>query len=160
LKSITTIPKGILDKITKLNSHFLWTSNNASGGIHLTKWSTLATPKSLGGWGIKYIRLFARDLSGTDLWRLLVGNSLWIKVMRSKYFPNHTVIEWLKQPNKSSKGSIVWKAPVEAIPLVGEWVVWKIGDKKILGWENTLGWEQGKTLDSPHPSSNPYGTTT
>jgi hypothetical protein len=119
-----------LDKIKKLSSHFLWTDNNASGGMHLTKWSTLATPKALGGWGIKYIRLFAKYLAGRNLWRLLVGNSLWIKVMHSKYFPNLTVIEWLRQLNKSSKGSIVWKALVEAFPLVGEWVVWKIGDRK------------------------------
>jgi hypothetical protein len=50
--------------------------------------------------------------------------------MRSKYLPNLSVIEWFRKPNKSSKGSIVWKALVEAFPLVGEWVVWKIGDGK------------------------------
>jgi hypothetical protein len=50
--------------------------------------------------------------------------------MRSKYIPNLFVIEWFKQPIKSSKGSIVWKDLVEAFPLVGDWVVWKIGDEK------------------------------
>jgi hypothetical protein len=50
--------------------------------------------------------------------------------MWSKYFPNLSVIEWFRQPKKSSKGSIVWKDMVEAFPLVGDWVVWKIGDKK------------------------------
>jgi len=34
------------------------------------------------------------------------------------------------KPIKSSKGSIVWKALVEAFPVVGDWVVWKIGDGK------------------------------
>jgi hypothetical protein len=98
--------------------------------MHLAKWSSLANPKALGGWGIKYIHLFARSLAGRNLWWLSIGNSLWIKVMWSKYFPNLYVIKWFRKPNNSSKGSIVWKALVEAFPLVGDCVVWKIGDRK------------------------------
>jgi hypothetical protein len=76
--------------------------------------------------------------------------------MWSKYFPNLSFIEWFRLPNKSSTGSIVWKDLVEAFPLVGEWVVWKIGDrKKGSGWERTPGWEQEIPLDFLYLSSFP-----
>jgi len=98
--------------------------------MHLAKCSSLANPKYLGGWGVKDLPLFARALDGRNLWHLSIGNTVWTKVMISEYLPNLSVIEWFRQLNKSSKGSIVWKALVEAFPLVGEWVVWKIGDGK------------------------------
>jgi hypothetical protein len=61
--------------------------------------------------------------------------------MWSKYFPNLLVVEWFRKPNNSSKGSIVWKALVEAFPLVGYSVVWKIGDGKkvMVGEDPSLG---------------------
>jgi hypothetical protein len=61
--------------------------------------------------------------------------------MWSKYFPNLSVIKWLKKPNKSSKGIIVWKALVKNFPLVGEWVFWKIGDRKKFKVGEAPGWE-------------------
>jgi hypothetical protein len=72
--SIAAIPKGILDKIKNLSSHFLWANKNATRGLHLVKWSLIDSPKASGGWGIKDICLFARALAGRNLWRLAVGN--------------------------------------------------------------------------------------
>ena len=36
-----------------------WLGSHRSGGIPLEKWSRVATPKKLGGWGIKNIFLFS-----------------------------------------------------------------------------------------------------
>jgi hypothetical protein len=80
--------------------------------------------------GIKYIIHFEKSLAGQNLWRLTQGNSLWIRIMNSKYFPLKTVAEWFKSPLKSSKGSNVWKALTEELTLVGDWMVWNIGDEK------------------------------
>jgi hypothetical protein len=52
---------------------------------------------------------------------------------------------------KSTKGSIVWKALVQAFPLVGKWIVWHIrnGEKVILGKDPWLG--VGNNYKLSHP---------
>jgi hypothetical protein len=52
---------------------------------------------------------------------------------------------------KSSKGSIVWKALVEAFPLVGNWMVWCIGngEKVRLGEDLWLGVGNNYKLSPP-----------
>jgi hypothetical protein len=49
--------------------------------------------------------------------------------VNSKYFTNLVVEEWIRFPKRSLKGSIVWKALVDAFPLVGNWKIWKIGNE-------------------------------
>ena len=68
--SIVYIPKGILTKIRKKCFSFLWTTSNKNEGIPLAKWTTIALPKVLGGWGIKNPKLFCRALEAKSLWRL------------------------------------------------------------------------------------------
>jgi hypothetical protein len=51
--SVAKIPKGILSKIRKMCFHFLWLGHKEAGGVTLVKWSRLAMPKEMGGYGIK-----------------------------------------------------------------------------------------------------------
>jgi hypothetical protein len=60
-------------------------------GIHLAKWSSITLPKELVGWGLKDIIFFVKALAGRNLWRIMQGNSLWVRVMNSKYFPNMNI---------------------------------------------------------------------
>jgi hypothetical protein len=71
--------------------------------------------------------------------------------MNSKYFPTLSISEWFREPLKSSKGSIVWKALVEAFPLVGNWTVWRIGngEKVRLGEDPWLGAGNNYKLSPP-----------
>jgi hypothetical protein len=149
--SIETIPKGVLDHIQRIIFHFLWAGQNSPGGSHLANWKSIVAPKEMGGWGLKNIRLFARALAGRNLWRLTLGNTLWVRVLNSKYFPNLSISEWFREPMKSSKGSIVWKALVEAFPLVGKWMVWCIGngEKVRLGEDPWLGAGNNYKLSPP-----------
>ena len=48
--SIAYIPKGILTKIRKKCFSFLWTASKQNNDISLSKWTSLALPKDLGGW--------------------------------------------------------------------------------------------------------------
>jgi len=113
----------VLKKIRKSSVNYLWPGNKLSGGIHLAKWSSIALAKDLGGWGLKDIFPFVKALAGRNLWRLTQGNSMWKRVLISKYFANQTIEDWFHTPSKSSKGSIVWKAIVEAFPLIGNWTI-------------------------------------
>jgi hypothetical protein len=71
--------------------------------------------------------------------------------MNSKYFPSLSISDWFREPLKSTKGSIVWKALVQAFPLVGKWTVWHIknGEKVRLGEDPWLGDGNNYKLSQP-----------
>ena len=76
--TIAYIPKGILQKLRKKCFSFLWMAKRHSEGIPLAKWQLLASPKELGGWGIKNPFLFCQSLAVKTLWRLIKNpGSLW-----------------------------------------------------------------------------------
>jgi hypothetical protein len=93
--SIANIPKGILTKIRKLCFHFLWSGHKEIGGVSLVKWTRLAMPKELGGWGIKNIYWSCISLAAKSLWRMIHNKMLWGRVMTSKYLSGMTIIEWI-----------------------------------------------------------------
>jgi hypothetical protein len=50
--SIAAIPKGVLEKVHKLSCQYLWVGYNFPGGIHLSNWGSIVSPKDYGGWGL------------------------------------------------------------------------------------------------------------
>ena len=64
------------------------------------------------------------------MWHLIKNpESLWGKVLISKYFPNGSIQDWIRKRDKSFKnGSIGWKALVLAFPQVVNWLAWLIGN--------------------------------
>lgn len=107
---------------------FLWSGKKEADGIPLVKWSKLAMPKELGGCGIKNLVRFSKALAAKILWRLIHNQMFWGKVMVSKYMDGSTFEEWFRRPRKSvSNSSLVWKALVDAFPLIGDWQV-RIGE--------------------------------
>ena len=119
--TIAYIPKGILQKLRKNFFSFIWPTNRNSEGIPPGKWQVLASPKDLEWWGIKNPFLFCQSLVVKTLWLLIKNlDSLWGKVLISKYCPNGSIQDWIRKQEKSFKnGSIGCKAMVLAFPLVG-----------------------------------------
>ena len=119
--TIAYISKGILQKLRKKFVSFLWSTNRHSKGIPLARWQFLASTKYLGGWGIKNPFLFCQSLEAKNLWLLIKNlDSIWGKVLSSKYFLNGSIQEWIRKRDKTFKnGSIGWKALVLAFPQVG-----------------------------------------
>jgi hypothetical protein len=121
--SIAKIPKGIFTKIRKICFQFLWSGKKDATGIPLVKWTHIAMPKLLGGWGVKYILWFSKALTSKSLWRLIHNSMLWSRVMASKYSPRRSVVECFPKPNKPKVTySIVWKAMVEDFTLIEDWI--------------------------------------
>ena len=56
------IPVGIIEKIRKLCFKFLWSGNQNSYGLPWTSWKILESPKSLGGWGLKFPICFSKAI--------------------------------------------------------------------------------------------------
>ena len=92
----------------------------------------LTSPKDLGGWGIKNPFLFYQSLDAKTLWRIIKNpESLWGKVLISKYCRNGSIQDWIRKREKSFKNEpIGWKALVLAFPQVGNWLAWLVGNGK------------------------------
>ena len=150
--SIAYIPKGILTKIRKLCFSFLSTTNKQLEGIALANWKTLAKPKKLGGWGIKNIDVFNKYLAAKTLHRFIQNpETLWGKVILTKYCSNNSITEWLRNPDKTFRnGSIGWKEMVLAYPLIGHWIGWQIGDGRKVRVGEDLGLGKGKISNYHH----------
>jgi hypothetical protein len=126
--SLAWIPKGILERIRKLCSKFLWAGNQEKFILPWVKWSTLALPKSLGGWGLKNIFLFAKSLASKSVWRLISTENIWTQVVTHKYILSDSLMEWIRRPSKKHLAtSIIWKAMVFSFDVIGDGLAWKVG---------------------------------
>jgi hypothetical protein len=83
--SLAKVPISIIHKIQQLMENFLWRGANKTTGYHLSKWQTIASPKDLGGWGIRNIFWFAKSLAAKSCWRGISGNSFWSQILKGKY---------------------------------------------------------------------------
>jgi hypothetical protein len=62
---------------------------------------------------------------------LIHNKMLWGRVMTSKYLSGNKFVEWIQSPRKSIvNSSICWKAMVNVFPVIGEWKIWNVGNKK------------------------------
>jgi hypothetical protein len=75
--SLDWIPKGVLEKIRRTCSHFIWSGLGDKYTQPWTKWERIAIPTELGVWGLKNIFLFSKDLAEKVCWRLILVSSLW-----------------------------------------------------------------------------------
>ena len=68
---------------------FFWNSTPSHNKIPTTQWQNIAKPKKFGGLGIKNLDIMNKAFTMKHIWRLLIDhNSLWARVLKSKYFPN------------------------------------------------------------------------
>jgi hypothetical protein len=126
--SLAWIPKGIMEKIRKLCLKFLWEGAQDKFVIPWVKWSSLALPKYLGGWGLKNIFLFSKSLAANSSWRLITTDSLWTQVVIQKYIRPASIQDWIRNPLKRFPlASIIWKALVSSFDVIGDSLAWRIG---------------------------------
>jgi hypothetical protein len=127
--SLSWIPKGILNAARKLTSKFLWSGKSESHVIPWVRWEKIATPKAMGGWGLKNIFLFSKALAAKGGWCLINTSSLWTKVIFQKYIAPVSLEAWIRSQPKTLKGaSVIWKAILNAFPLIEIGLAWKIGN--------------------------------
>lgn len=127
--SIAWIPKGVLDKLWLICFSFLWQGKKEAYSRPWVKWEKIATPKALGGWGLKNIYKFSTTLDAKCGWWLISTTNLWTKVVIQKYISPSTLIDWIRSPQKSSKGaSIFWEAIIKTFHLIEENLAWHVGN--------------------------------
>jgi len=70
----------------------------------------IAKPKLLGGWGLRNIFLFNRGLAANSLWRGLMKEGIWHKVIKDKYLLYCSVSTWFRTTsNRAISASQTWK---------------------------------------------------
>ena len=67
--SLFPILASVASRIARLQRDFLWGGLGDEPKFHLVNWSTVCTPLSLGGLGIRNLRTFNLALLGKWLWR-------------------------------------------------------------------------------------------
>ena len=83
--TIAIIPKGILKLIRQKIFHFIWVGAEDNRKVHLENWELLSLSKHSGGWGLRNLYYFGRDLALKSLRRGIFGKGLWNDVLKSKY---------------------------------------------------------------------------
>ncbi|KAG7990850.1 hypothetical protein I3843_02G045100 [Carya illinoinensis] len=106
--SLFTIPASVAARIEKLYRDFLWSGLGDEFKFHLINWDTVCRPISLGGLGIKNLRIFNRALLGKWFWRYnMEPEALWKVVVHSKY--GNLWGGWCTREGNGSYGVGMWK---------------------------------------------------
>lgn len=127
--ALTWVPKGILRKINRICSRFLWAGSKEESVLPWVAWDKIARPKEWGGWGIKNLTDFSTSLAAKSGWRIIKMENLWTKVVKRKYIDPTPLEEWIRKESKKEKnGSVVWKATVEAFKVIEQGLAWQIGN--------------------------------
>jgi len=152
LMSLEIIPYTSLNNLRKIMFNFVWKRNNETEHYHLCKWELLTLPKKYGGWGLRNLFDFNKDLAENSLWRVLMCDGIWNTVIIDKYLPHTTVKNWLRSPSflhKSASG--FWRGLLKLIHLITHCLTWSLGSGHLiaLGRDMILGMGDKSFLSSP-----------
>lgn len=105
------IPINIIHNLDRTTSNFIWGGNKDHRRFHLTKLSNLYRPKKLGGWGILDLNLFHIALLCKSLWKVVFGDNIWSKIIKTKYMENRDLTFWYRQGSFGPPhGSAIWRS--------------------------------------------------
>jgi hypothetical protein len=140
--SLAIVPGSVLKILRNRMFNFLWKRNCDSHTMHLCSWERLSLPKSFGGWGIRNIFDFSKSLAANTLWRILMGEGIWHRVIIDKYLLQNSVTNWLRTQSFRKNGiSRIWSGLTKVLYLILHGLSWipgngisiKIGKDRILG---------------------------
>jgi len=97
--------------------------------LHLCNRDCLARHKKEGGWGIKNLICFNKDLVAKSLWWVLTTEGIWQKVIKRKYLPNVSVSMWFRlEIGSQGDFSLFWRNLIKSKPLLDHWLCWNPGN--------------------------------
>ncbi|KAM1268507.1 hypothetical protein ACFX13_000857 [Malus domestica] len=80
------LPVTICDQLDRLNKNFVYGSTQSKNKVNLVKWSQVCLPKSLGGLGLKNMRVMNLAILSKNSWRLMQG----IMAFGQKFYKERT----------------------------------------------------------------------
>lgn len=86
--AILIFPKNFCKNICSSIARFWWKSKGRNRGIHWKSWSDLTKSKMVGGMGCKDFSDMNSAMLAKQAWRVIKSpHSLWVRVLKSIYYP-------------------------------------------------------------------------
>lgn len=93
----TKLPRSVCDDIDRKTRKFLWGGTNEARKIHLVAWENVTKHKQEGGLSLRSMRQANAAFLAKLGWRVLAEpNTLWSRVLRSKYCDGRCDIDMFK----------------------------------------------------------------
>ncbi|CAL9011969.1 unnamed protein product, partial [Prunus brigantina] len=87
--NIFKFPTALCKEIDSILAGFWWGQNGDNRKLYWINWDTHGQPKQEGGMGFRNLHEFNLALLAKQGWRILMEpQSLWVKVLKGRYFPN------------------------------------------------------------------------
>ncbi|KAI8543503.1 hypothetical protein RHMOL_Rhmol08G0223300 [Rhododendron molle] len=106
--SIFKMPLAVANAMEKLQRQFFWGDTADKKKLHLVKWETIAKKKEFGGLGVR--RMMQQNLALLSRWWWRFNkdkNSLWVKVIRGKYYVS--LEAWLPYLPRAGHVTNIWR---------------------------------------------------
>ena len=147
--SLFKIPCGVIGRLEKLLKGFLWEGVEEGKKNHLVKWEVVIKSKEEGGLGVGNLRKRNEALLAKWLWRFpKESNSLWHKVIRSKYGLQDN--GWDANPSMRVSSRSPWKDISYGLQSFQECCKFEVGNgERVRFWED--GWLEGGPLKEQYP---------
>ena len=122
------------NRIARLQRDFLWGGLGDKPKFHLVDWSTVCTPLSSSGLGLRNLRTFNVALLGTWLWRFgQEMDALWRQVIKVKY--GFDWGDWCSSSFSGLYGVSLWKNIRRGWHSLSRFIMYEIGDgSKVQFW--------------------------
>ncbi|XP_057428997.1 uncharacterized protein LOC130722320 [Lotus japonicus] len=142
----TPIPMGVCQDIEKLCRDFIWGSTVEARKCHLINWSTICSPKSEGGLGLRDLHSINRAFMTKLAWNIKKSeSSLWVSIFLAKYKFNPRLG---RVPIPKSTDSPTWKGICKAWPIADLGSLWRVGNgQTTLFWSDTWNISLGNLSD-------------
>ena len=115
--AVSELPRGVIKRIEKLMSTFLWGEVEGRDKRHWRKWQALCKPTQENGLGLRRLQ-DVQDAFGCKLWwKMRTSDTLWTRFMRAKHV---AVTEHLTTAPASQTSSAVWKRMLRVRDFVEE----------------------------------------
>ncbi len=127
-------PAGFCADLSAMATRFWWGQRGVERKIHWLSKSKLMKAKNEGGMGFRDLQLFNKALLARQGWRLLhQPASLLCRVLKAKYFPNHSFLDAAVPIN----ASYIWRSICEAKEILINGTRWRVGrGDKIKIWKD------------------------
>ncbi|XP_060968554.1 uncharacterized protein LOC133036092 [Cannabis sativa] len=125
--AVFKLPGSILEELDKLTRRFWWKGDMEGGRyLSLIAWENLCKPKVCGGLGFRRAKDMNMCYMAKLAWLLARdGGELWVRMIKSKYFPNSSFFD----ASLSGSASIVARSIWSAKQLVVANSAWRVGSE-------------------------------
>ncbi|GLU18505.1 hypothetical protein SLE2022_348010 [Rubroshorea leprosula] len=119
------LPIGVCRNINRLIRDFLWGQQQDEKKVCWVGWDRLTQSKHDGRMGFKDLHCFNIAMLARQAWRIIQNpNALWVRVLKSLYFPNSSFFD----ARKGSHPSWAWSSILRGRDLVQLGARWNVGN--------------------------------